>query len=65
METRTTFSDGAGPTALEAVRFQSEDAAVEAPWTLGKPLGWASDDELMALLDHALEEERPGAGPSA
>jgi hypothetical protein len=62
LESHTASSDGAGPAALEAVRFQSEGAAIEAPWTLGKPLGWASDDELMALLDHALEDERPEAG---
>jgi hypothetical protein len=65
LETHTTSSDGTGPTALEAVRFLSEGVVVEAPWTLGKPLGWASDDELMALLDDALEEERPGARPFA
>ena len=33
--------------------FQWEDGTVETPWTMEKPLGFASDGELMELLDHA------------
>jgi len=40
-------------TTLETARFQSPDGSVEAPWTLAKPLGCASDGELMELLDLA------------
>ena len=54
-----TGADGA-PTALEAVRFQSGEAVIEAPWTLDKPLGCASDAELIALLDGALHGPPPG-----
>lgn len=44
------------PASVEAIRFHVEGDAFQAPWTLGKPLGWASDAELMALLDRALED---------
>jgi hypothetical protein len=44
------------PTPLETIRFQSQDITAEAPWTLDKPLGCASDAELMKLLDEALED---------
>ena len=54
LETRVPSpGDGGSQRALETVRFQWEDGTVEAPWTLDKPLGFASDGELMELLDHA------------
>jgi hypothetical protein len=52
-----------GGALLEAIRFESEDGEAEAPWTLGKPLGWASDAELMDLLDRALESAPRVAPP--
>jgi hypothetical protein len=45
---------------LETIRFQSQDTIAEAPWTLDKPLGCASDAELMKLLDDALEDHGRG-----
>jgi hypothetical protein len=62
LETHTAPAADAGPTSLETVRFQSDGGAVEAPWTLGKSLGSASDDELIALLDGARHERRSEAG---
>jgi hypothetical protein len=44
------------PAPLEAIRFQSGSFEVETPWTLAKPLGWATDSELMELLDDALAD---------
>lgn len=43
------------PVPVEVVRFERNGGGVQAAWTLGKPLGCASDSELMELLDRALE----------
>jgi hypothetical protein len=49
------------PAPLEVIRFRSDSGRTEAPWTLAKPLGWATDQELMSLLDRARPERRPAA----
>lgn len=46
------------PTPVEAVLFKSGGIEVAAPWTLAKPLGWATDSELIRLLDQAVREAR-------
>ena len=48
--------------SLEVVRFRSPDDEAEAPWTCGKPLGWATDAELMSLRDRAFQG-RPSRQP--
>ena len=53
-----------GPAPLEVIRFRSDSLCLEAPWTLSKPLGWASDQELMSLLDRALPERRTARLPT-
>jgi hypothetical protein len=50
------------PTPLEMIRFHSETVSTETSWTLGKPLGWATDQELMGLLDRALRSRSLLAG---
>jgi hypothetical protein len=50
------------PTPLEVVRFSSDARSVETPWTLAKPLGWATDQELTGLLDRALRSRSLLAG---
>jgi hypothetical protein len=52
------------PAPLETIRFESQEAAVETGWTLGKPLGCASDAELVKLLDEALEAHARDALPT-
>jgi hypothetical protein len=64
LEANTGASARAGaPAPLEAIRFEWEEGAVEAPWTLGKPLGWATDNELTRLLDQARREWYTGGLP--
>jgi hypothetical protein len=41
--------------SLEVVRFRSAEDEAEAPWTCGKPLGWATDAEIMSLRDRAFQ----------
>jgi hypothetical protein len=61
LESNTAHSGRVGrPMPLETIRFQSQDTIAEAPWTLDKPLGCASDAELMKLLDDALEDHGRG-----
>jgi hypothetical protein len=52
------------PAPLQVIRFHSSDGEAEAPWTLGKPLGWATDGDLIRLLDRALEERASREVPS-
>lgn len=47
------------PAALEILRFESADLTVEAPWTLDRPLGCATDADLMRLLDEATRTGDP------
>ena len=60
LESNTFAPSDGGPVALETVRFDSQGFSGEAPWTLSMPLGWATDQELMRLLDRASET---GTGP--
>ena len=53
LETRVRAPSDRSSHALETVRFQSEGGTAEAPWTLSKPLGFASDGDLVHLLDLA------------
>jgi hypothetical protein len=57
---------GEGPTSLEVIRFHSNEGEgeAEAAWTLDKPLGWATDGELMSLLDRAFQGRSPRGVPS-
>ena len=57
-------SAGGGPSSLEVIRFRSADREAEAPWTSGKPLGWATDSELMALRDWAFQDRAPRSLPT-
>jgi len=56
LETLPAVSCRDAPVPIEAVRFEADHVSLKAPWTLGKALGWASDAELMALLDGAAAE---------
>jgi hypothetical protein len=55
---------GEGPTSLEVIRFSSAEGEAEAPWTLDKPLGWATDSELMSLVDRAFQSRPPRGVPT-
>ena len=52
-----------GPAPLQVIRFLSSAGEAEAPWTLARPLGWASDAELMQLLDRARQDRSPHEVP--
>jgi len=53
LETRPPAAADSSQRALETLRFQSQEGTAETPWTLAKPLGFASDQELTRLLDRA------------
>jgi hypothetical protein len=55
---------GKGPAPLEVIRFRAGAVEAATPWTLAKPLGWATDAELMSLLDRAFRGRPPHELPT-